>query len=67
MPFPKEATRKNAPFFTLDGGEKLAELMVLQADLQFSESKSLQARAVQLAFEQYVLIQSNLIPLATRC
>ncbi len=52
VPFLKEATHKNAPFFTLNGEEKRVEQMNLQGDLQYAEFKSLQARAVRLAFEQ---------------
>ncbi len=50
--FPKPATQKNAPFFTLDGEEKKVQMMKLRANLQFADFESLQARAVRLAFEQ---------------
>ncbi len=52
VPFLKEATQINAPFYTLNGEEKRAEQMNLQGDLQYAEFKSLQARAIRLAFEQ---------------
>ncbi len=52
VPFPKHATQKDAPFFTLDGEEKKVQMMGLRADLQFAQFDDLQARAVRLAFEQ---------------
>ncbi len=52
VPFLKEDTQKNAPFYTLNGEEKRVEEMNLQGDLQYAEFKTLQARAVRLAFEQ---------------
>ncbi len=52
VPFPKRATEKDAPFFTLDGEEKRVQMMKLRAKLQFADFESLQARAVLLAFEQ---------------
>ncbi len=52
VPFLKEETQKNAPFFTLNGKEKTMEQMNLQGDLQYAEFKTLQARAVRLEFEQ---------------
>ncbi len=52
VPFPKHATEKDAPFFTLDGEEKRVRMMKLRANLQFADFESLQAKAVRLAFEQ---------------
>ncbi len=52
VPFPKHATRKDAPFFTLDGEEKKVQMMQLRAKLQFADFDSFQAKAVRLAFEQ---------------
>ncbi len=52
VPFPKHATQKDVPFFTLDGEEKKVQMMGLRADLQFAQFEDLQARAVRLAFEQ---------------
>ncbi len=67
VPFLKEATHKNAPFFTLNGEEKGVEQMNLQGDLQYAEFKTLQARAVRLAFEQLVLDKLSRNYLATKC
>ncbi len=52
VPFPKHATEKDAPFFTLDGEEKRVQMMRLRAHLQFGDFDSFQARDVRLAFEQ---------------
>ncbi len=52
IPFPKHATQKDAPFFTLDGEEKSVQMMKLRANVQFAQFDSLKARAVRLAFEQ---------------
>ncbi len=52
VPFPKHATQKDAPFFTLDGEEKKVQMMRLRAHLQFADFDSFQAKAVRLAFEQ---------------
>ncbi len=54
MPFPKDATQKDAPFYTLNGEEKKVELMHQQDDIQYAEFKSLEAKAIRLPFEQYV-------------
>ncbi len=53
--FDKSLTRKDAPFFTLDGTEVKADRMHLQRHHFYASFDSLKAAAVRLPFEQFVL------------
>ncbi len=58
VPFPKHATQKDVPFFTLDGEEKKVQMMGLRAHLQFAQFDDLEGDLVGVPHTWYLSAQS---------